>query len=1095
VTNRGEVEESSSGTILDVTGLGPFPALERLEALLRSKRVASGGNLWGSSQALVLAALVARSENPWLVEVSTDAEARLFLEDLRAFGAAAESLPAREDDPDSVRQRLRITQQLAGPAEHRPRVIVASVLALLQPVPSPEDLERDLLSLCVHQELDAEGLVERLVAAGYSRTPLSEQPGEVSLRGEILDVFPFAAELPVRIEMFGEEIESLRTFDPVDQRSVESFPRIDVSLAADAGTVEEGTGVLPASLLPRSCVIVRVEPLRIGDRTEGLAIRSPGYARAMARLQEDTADRPRLELQSLPAEVDFGARSVQALAVGIKDAPRALREASLDGTRVVVLCRNAAEEHRFREVFEASEGAASTGSVEIRIGNVSRGFRLPATGLLVVCHSELVGVPGRRAAAKPPPAHRVRAIQSFFELKPGDLVVHAVHGLARFSGLKRIERNGGEEEHLHLVFDDEVSLYVPSSRIDLVQRYVGAGTATLSLDRIGGQSFRRRREKVERALFDLAAELLEVHAQRALKTRPPWEADPDLVKDMVGSFPFVDTQDQVEADREIAADLASTRPMDRLLCGDVGFGKTEIAVRAAFRVVCGGGQVAVLVPTTVLAQQHYETFRERLADFPVEVAELSRYVGGKQEREAIEKLERGEVDVIVGTHRILSADVRFKRLGLVVVDEEQRFGVTHKEHFKKLRAEIDVLTLTATPIPRTLHMSLSGVRDISALTIAPEGRQEIDTRIGYEDEDDLIREALLREKNRGGQVFFLHNRVSSIAACAARLGRIAPECSFAIGHGQMGARELQRVMDAFTRGDVDVLVATTIIESGIDIPAAGTIVVDEADQFGLSELHQLRGRVGRGAHKAHCYLLVERHKPLREDARARLKALEEMNQLGAGFAISMKDLEIRGAGNILGPQQSGHIAAVGYDLYCRLLKRAVESLQAGGDVETAIAQGPEPEGAELELGLRAFLPEDWIPDARTRLEIHRVLAAVHDEDEEAKARAMLRDRFGRIPPEAETLLRALRLKRSLESLSVTRLSWREGFYLVEFRDRVALEHGLDLRDVELRTIRTGVAHLRLPKRLSAPLEALEWIESLLKVPSRTVKMPARREFE
>ena len=1081
----------TSALVVDPAALGSFPALDRLEELLGAKKEASGGNLWGSSQALVLAALVARSANPWLAVLSTDAEARQFVDDLAQFGAVAEWLPAREEDPESLRRRLRITQQLAGSPDRRPRLVVGSLLSLLQPVPSPADLERDLLSLCVHQELDAEGLLERLVAAGYTRTPLSEKPGEVSLRGEILDVFPFAAELPVRIEMFGETVESLRTFDPVDQRSVESFPRLEVSIAADAGTVEEGQGVLPTSLFPRSAVVARIEPLRIEDRTEGLSIRSPAYARAMTRFREDAERRPRLSLQSLPAQVDFGARSVQGLAVGIREAPRALREAALDGTRVVVLCRNAAEAHRFREVFDAAEGAGSGGAVEIAVGSVARGFRLRAIRLLVVTHAELVGVLGRRAAPKPPPAHRVRAIQSFFELKPGDLVVHAVHGLARFVGLQRLERNGGEEEHLHLVFADEVSLYVPSSRIDLVQRYVGAGPAPVALDRIGGQSFRRRREKVERALFDLAAELLEVHAQRALKSRPPWQADAELVRDMVGSFPFQDTADQVEADREIAADLAGPRPMDRLLCGDVGFGKTELAVRAAFRVVGGGGQVAVLVPTTVLAQQHYETFRERLADFPVEVAELSRYVVGKQERETIERLERGEVDVIVGTHRILSQDVRFKRLGLVVVDEEQRFGVTHKEHFKRMRAEIDVLTLTATPIPRTLHMSLSGVRDISALTIAPEGRQEIDTRIGYEDEDDSIREALLREKNRGGQVFFLHNRVSSIVACADRLARIAPECSFAIGHGQMGARELQRVMDAFTRGDVDVLVATTIIESGIDIPAAGTIVVDEADQFGLSELHQLRGRVGRGANKAHCYLLVDRHKPLREDARARLKALEEMNQLGAGFAISMKDLEIRGAGNILGPQQSGHIAAVGYDLYCRLLKRAVESLQAGGDVETAIARGPEPEGAELELGLRTFLPESWIPDARTRLEIHRLLATIQDEEEEANARAMLRDRFGRIPPEAEELLRALRLKSSLERLSVTRLSWRAGFYLVEYGDRVALEHGLDLRNAELRTIRTGVAHLQIPERVAKPEAALKWLEGLLKAPPRALKMRAK----
>ncbi len=1084
----------TEATVFDAKTAQPFPELDRVAESLDARREAHGGGLWGSSQAFALAALASRVEGPWLVGASTDAEAQVFAEDLAAFGTAASWLPAREEgsglhetpDAETLRQRLSVAQQLAGPSEHRPRVVVASVLSLIQPVPSPTDLERDYLHLQIRSKLDPEGLLDRLVAAGYTRAPLSEKPGEVSLRGEILDVFPFASQLPLRIEMFGEEIESLRTFDPVDQRSVRSMPRVEVCVAADAGSVEAGRGVLPIALFPAPTLVVEVEPLRIQDRAEGFRIRSPAHARALVRHAEAAGRHRRLSLQSLPAEIDFGTRSVQALSVGIREAPRALREATPVGSRTIVACRTPAEEHRFREVLAEAGGAPG---VETRVGTVAKGFRIPSAGLVVVNHRELAGVLGRRTAARPPPAHRVRAIQSFFELKPGDLVVHAVHGLARFTGLKRIERNGGEEEHLHLVFEDDVSLYVPSSRIDLVQRYVGAGGAgAVGLDRIGGASFRRRREKVERALFDLAADLIEVQARRALKQRKAWASDPDLVRDLIGSFPFADTKDQAEVDREIAADLASARPMDRLLCGDVGFGKTELAVRAAFRVVSGGGQVAVLVPTTVLAEQHLETFRERLADFPVEVAELSRYVEGRREKEVIEGIERGSVDVVIGTHRILSSDVRFKNLGLVVVDEEQRFGVAHKEHFKRLRAEVDLLTLSATPIPRTLHMSLSGVRDISALTMPPEGRQEIETRLGYTDDDEVLREILLREKNRGGQVFFLYNRVASIAAIAARLARLVPECTFSIGHGQMGARELQRVMDGFTRGDVDVLVATTIIESGIDIPAAGTIVIHDADQFGLAELHQLRGRVGRGAHKAYCCLLVERGRPLREEARTRLKALEEMNQLGAGFAISMKDLEIRGAGNILGPQQSGHIAAVGYDMYCRLLKRAVESLQAGADVETALANPPEEEAAELELGIRAFLPDDWIPDPRTRLEVHRTLSEIRAAADAARASEMLRDRFGRVPPEAENLIRSLLLKSRLERLSIRRLSWREGFYLVEYGDRVAVEHGLDLEGVELRPVKTGLAHLQIPARFREPEAALVWFEGLLKAPDEASRM-------
>jgi transcription-repair coupling factor (superfamily II helicase) len=724
------------------------------------------------------------------------------------------------------------------------------------------------------------------------------------------------------------------------------------------------------------------------------------------------------------------------------------------------------------------------------VGGVSKGFRLPARKLAIVNHREIVGLLGKRAVAKVQSPHRVRALQSFFELKVGDVVVHSVHGVARFAGLKRMERGGGEEEHLHLLFAEDVSLYVPAARIDLVQRYIGTGSAAPPLDKIGSAAFRKRKEKVERALFDLATELLEVQARRSLKKRAPWAPDPALMKDMIGAFPWTETADQLDVDREIDADLASERPMDRLLCGDVGFGKTELAIRAAFRVVSGGGQVAVLVPTTVLAQQHHDVFRERLADFPVNVVALSRYVIGKAEREAVEGIEKGDVDIVIGTHRILSSDLKFKRLGLVIVDEEQRFGVTHKEHFKKLRANIDLLTLSATPIPRTLHMSISGLRDISALTVPPPGRQEIETLLGYVEDEALLREAILREKNRGGQVFFLHNRVHSIQQTALRLQQLVPECSYAIGHGQMTSNELKNVMNSFTHGEVDVLVATTIIESGLDIPAAGTIVIDNADEFGLSELHQLRGRVGRGTNKAWCYLLVEKHKPLREVARERLKALEEMNHLGAGFAISMKDLEIRGAGNILGPQQSGHIAAIGYDMYCRLLKQTVERLEAGGEIEVEeLVAEQEASGVELELGLRAFLPESWIPEAKVRIEILRQLSAIRDDADAESATLMLKDRFGRVPPEAAALLRTFRLKARLDACGVRRLSHRDGVFVLEYRDRVALERGLELRTVDFRPLRTGVAHLPIPDSCESPEEALTWFESLLRGPRAQTKIP------
>jgi transcription-repair coupling factor (superfamily II helicase) len=663
-----------------------------------------------------------------------------------------------------------------------------------------------------------------------------------------------------------------------------------------------------------------------------------------------------------------------------------------------------------------------------------------------------------------------------------------VHGVALFLGLLRMERNGGEEEHLHLHFADDVAVYVPASRIDLVQRYVGSGSAAPPLDKVGGHVFRRRKEKVERALLDLAAELLEVQAKRELKHRQAWKVDADLQAELVGSFPFVDTKDQATADREIGGDLASPRPMDRLLCGDVGFGKTEIALRAAFRVVTGGAQVAVLVPTTVLAHQHYEVFRERFSEFPVEVGVLSRTVTGKVERETLARLSRGEIDVLVGTHRILSSDVAFKELGLLIVDEEQRFGVTHKEHFKRLRAEIDLLTLTATPIPRTLHMSLTGLRDISALSEPPEGRQEIETLLVWSQERGLVREALLREKNRGGQAFFLHNRVQSIERVARELAVLVPECNYAIGHGQMSGRELERVMDSFSRGDVDVLVSTTIVENGIDIPSAGTILIDDADHFGLAQLHQLRGRVGRGRHKAYCYLLLDRTKSLPEAAKQRLKALEELTHLGAGFQISMRDLELRGAGNILGPEQSGHIAAVGYDMYCRLLKSTVERMSLGAGsreelaqlIPAAVTAELEESAVELELGVQAYLPADWIPTQDARLEILRRLALIHDEHEAAQALELLRDRFGRVPREAENLVRTFLLRCKLSALGVTRLLFRGESYVLDFRDRVALEGAFAGRRVELTPMKTGRARLAIPIGQRTGEAALAWLEELLK---------------
>jgi len=1123
-------EVAATEAPIDPALLDGSETFRRLVRLVHDEQEVAVGNLWGSSQALVLAGLVGRAQGPWLACVSTEPEAELLVDDLATFGVEAVPFPARESyaaagassgrvhaDPATIRARLQAAQRFAGPPERRPRVIVASLLSLLQPIPTPRDLEQDFVHLQTGQRLDVQALLERLVSTGYGRQPLAERPGEVSLRGDILDVFPFAADLPLRIELFDEEVESLRTFDPETQRSVEPVSKIALCIATDVGGVEDGKGVQAVAMLSPTTTLVELEPLRVQEQAEGLRIQSSAHARGLIALRRTCDTWRRLSLQSLPAKsLGFETRSVQGLAVGMRAAPGMLRQEAADGARIVVLCTNPAEKERFGELLDQgarpapSGGDAGAGRIEVLAGSLSRGFRLPELGLVVVNHRELVGVLGARPRVHREHKLNVRALESFFELKAGDLVVHAVHGVARFVGLERMTRAGGEEEHLHLLFADDVSVFVPASRIDLVQRYIGTGSGAPPVDKVGGHAFRRRKERVERALVDLAAELLEVQAKRELRRRDAWEFDRELVDELVRSFPYVDTPDQATADGEIAGDLASARPMDRLLCGDVGFGKTEVAVRAAFRVVSGGGQVAILVPTTVLAQQHYEVFRERLADFPVEVEVLSRYVTGKRASEVVARVARGEVDVLIGTHRILSPDVSFKKLGLVIVDEEQRFGVTHKEHFKQLRSEIDLLTLTATPIPRTLHMALSGLRDISALAEPPEGRQEIETTIAWTQELGRLREALLREKNRGGQVFFLHNRVRSIQRRARELMGLVPECSFAIGHGQMTGKGLREVMEVFGRGEVDVLVATTIVENGIDIPAAGTILIDDADHFGLAELHQLRGRVGRGTHKAYCYLLLDRSRPVRDVARRRLKALEELTALGAGFQISMKDLEIRGAGNILGPEQSGHIAAIGYDMYCRLLRQTVERMrlapvarpEAGdgearrealrellsSEVPRAVTEELEAGAVELELGLRAFLPSDWVPSTDERLELLRKLSGVGADRDAEEALAMLRDRYGRVPPEAEALVRQLELRALFAAAGIRRVLWRDDTYLIEYGDRIALERAFAGEPIELRPLRAGKAHLVVPLAERTPERALAWLRGLLSRAADAPKM-------
>jgi transcription-repair coupling factor (superfamily II helicase) len=604
-----------------------------------------------------------------------------------------------------------------------------------------------------------------------------------------------------------------------------------------------------------------------------------------------------------------------------------------------------------------------------------------------------------------------RAIDSFLELAEGDLVVHVSHGIARYRGMQMLEKDAAghgrrsagrrAEEHLVLEFRDRVRVYVPASKIDLVQKYVGGAGSEPELSKFGGTAWQNRKEKVERAVLDLAADMIGLQALRAAQPGIAYPTDSEWQGEFEGSFPYQETPDQLTSLAEIKADMERARPMDRLICGDVGYGKTELAVRAAFKTIDNGRQVAVLVPTTVLAEQHYRTFSGRLAEYPFVVECLSRFRSAAEQRRIIERLTQGGVDVIIGTHRLLSADVRFKDLGLVIIDEEQRFGVEHKERLKRLRQTVDVLTMTATPIPRTLHLSLLGIRDISNLETPPPDRLAIETRIVRFDRQ-LIRNAILRELNRDGQVYFVHNRVHNIHDIASRLESIVPEARLAVVHGQMGEGELEQGMLRFVRREADVLVATTIIESGLDIPNANTIFINQADNYGLADLHQLRGRVGRYKHRAYAYLLLDGERQVTPTAAKRLKAIEEFTELGAGFKIALRDLEIRGAGNILGTQQSGHIAAVGYELYCQLLDNAVRQLK----------QQPlrTPLEVTVDLPFTAYLPRDYVPGQRLRIEVYRRLTRVRKRERLEDFRQELRDRFGPPPEPAEWLLRLAELR-------------------------------------------------------------------------------------
>ena len=1073
-----------------------------------------------AARAAVVATLAQHWPGPLVWVTAGPERARLAQEELAAWctdGGRVQHFPSPEAlfydrtpwEPETVRQRIALLSMLVQGAT--PLVVVPARALMVKTVP-PALLRGCLRELRPGQYRPREELARSWLHFGYQPVSVVEEPGTFSMRGGIADIYPPHLAQPVRIEFFGDEIESLRTFDPATQRSgqsVESVLVIPASeallgqgsqaaaalradgwadlagaaadrLARDREHLEKGQAfpgmefylpylyATPASLLDylddRALVVVddlrsvqaavqtvesQAADLRLELEREGELPADPlpahfEWGELAARLAvkrglslgyDAPADELRLEEESFQPGLRYGGRMKQAL----DDVRRALRA----GGRAVIVSRQAA---RLRELLREAnldtspveEVAAPppAGGLVLVQGALSEGWSLGGGGLSILTDAELYG--WRRAQPRRHQRRRPIAPETFFaDLSEGEYVVHMDHGIGIYRGLVRKLSGDVEREYLEIEYQGGDRLYVPVQQVDMVMRYVGAEDAEVPLQRLGTAEWAQIKARARRAAEDIARDLLELYAAREVVPGHPFAPDGDWQAELEVSFPYQETEDQLRALAEVKADMERPKPMDRLICGDVGYGKTEVALRAAFKAVMDGKQVAVLVPTTVLAQQHYYTFEERLRAYPVRVEMLSRFRSRHEQRQILESLKAGRLDIVIGTHRLIQRDVVFKDLGLVVIDEEQRFGVAHKERLKQLRREVDVLTLTATPIPRTLYMSLAGVRDMSTINTPPEDRLPVRTQVTEYDEG-LVRQAILRELDCGGQVYFVHNRVQGIYHIAQRLQQLVPEATLAVAHGQMEEGELSQVMLDFAAGRYDVLVCTTIIESGLDIPNVNTIIINHADRFGLAQLYQLRGRVGRSSVRAYAYLLYNRHQQLTPVAARRLETLMEASDLGAGFQIAMRDLEIRGAGEMLGPEQHGHIVAVGFELYCRMLAQAIQRLKAGmqegvggetpplPDAVSASSVGavtaprpggetpPLPGAAEggpvVDLPLSAHLPEDYVADQGLRLRLYRRLAEVRRPEEVDALAQELSERFGPPPPAVQNLLYLLRLK-------------------------------------------------------------------------------------
>jgi transcription-repair coupling factor (superfamily II helicase) len=1057
---------------------GAAPIRETRDALQESRNTTLLG-LACSARGVALAHLQCASGRPLLVVVPSREEAEALVGDLEAclgedavfYFPDTEVLPYDSRSPHVGLTAERV-ESLAALAAAGAPVTVTTASALAGRTLPRALFDSSVLRLRTGGEIALDDLTTALAVRGFRRERLVEEIGTFAVRGGLIDLYPFGERNPIRVELFGDEIESIRSFDAATQltvsesRKVTILPQRELILTDEVVKSASARGDLPfdrgadpfvegvESYLPRfhpdastlldylpdDAAIVLDEPGRVRDEiasamaaaeeahaeltSRGRSLPAPSELRAAAgEIAEGMARRTVLRLALFEGE---SVNTALAAGEGARPETRRLRVHSQEAHRgnfavfrerltgildeghtVHILCDNRGQADRLSGMLdELAE------RVHLRVASLRNGFSIPDIGLVVLTDHELFARTGRRYRAF---RHGGGApIHDYAALRKGDFVVHVEHGLARYAGIHLLRAGGVESECLLLRYSGGDTLYVPVDQLNLVQKYVGGESGeSPPVHRLGSGQWEKVRARARKSVEKMAAELLEIHAARTERRRDPYPPDGEWQTEMEASFIYEETRDQRRATDDVKRDMTSPRPMDRLVCGDVGYGKTEVAIRAAFKAATEGRQVAVLVPTTILAQQHLNTFRERLAAYPVVVEMLSRFVAPKDIRQTVARIGRGEVDIVIGTHRILSKDVMFPKLGLVIVDEEQRFGVAHKEKLKRFRRLVDVLTLTATPIPRTLSMAISGLRDISVINTPPPNKLPIETEV-LESSDEVVCKAILREIKRGGQVFFVHNRVRSIGAMAERLRELLPELRFDVAHGQMAERELEKVMMEFLDRRSDVLVSTMIIESGLDLPNVNTILVSRADTLGLAQLYQLRGRVGRSNHRAFAYLLLPPGGELSDVARKRLRAIEEFSDLGSGFRLATRDMEIRGVGNFLGPEQTGHVHAIGYDLYCRLLREEIARLRGEAPPE-------ERSVVKMTAEVDAFLPPDYIDDPDQRILFYKRLADLSDRRELPRVEEELRDRYGRLPDPARHLLLLKEMRLLAESGGVEEL--------------------------------------------------------------------------